>query len=216
MDRVHESIRNRNWTLRHTETTEKSVTDIMKPFQQDFQLKSFNRGPLFEELLRGRKLRHVETTDKSGLHFDQGFKLRQHGRGSFLTDIKKGSFNLKPTKTNDRSAPSFQRFGKVHIPQELLQDVKSNKAHLHHVETIDKSHPMIEKGTKINKGNRRLTFISELNQGIILNHVETCDKAKPQIPRNFHLSKIDRGFKQQKDLHKGIGIKHHQSAISTY
>jgi len=219
MDKVLASIRKGNFRLKHAETKDKC-----KPFygeKKDFKLKRFaNRRPMLEEIKRGRRLKHVDTCDKTKLQLEKGFKLRKHNRESYLKDIRKGGFKLKRSKTNDRSAPQFERYGKVPIPKDLLKDVTKGSGKLHHVNTVDKAKPRIEKDVKIKKSDCR-PFLGELKEGVDLKHVETCDKAKPKIPRDFHLTKVDRqpmkkmDDKSRLDMEKGKGVKRPTTATGS-
>lgn len=218
MERVFESIRRGGFKLKHVDTNDK--TRYNRNNFKDYKLKRMDRKRIFAELLRGVRLKHVETNDKTKLKLERGFKLRKNTHKKLFEEIKRGNFNLKKTpKINDRSAPMFERYGKVPIPQALLKDVAKaqGKNKLHHVNTVDKSVPKIEKDVKIHKIDRK-PFLGEVKEGIHLNHVETCDKAKPQIPRNFHLTKVDRAPKQRMDdkrrldLEKGKGVKAGQSS----
>jgi len=212
-ERVFESIRKGGFKLKHVETNDKTKINFKRDYKDFKTNRRYDRRPMFNELLRGRRLKHVEPKDKTKLNLEKGYKLRKHNRKALLDQINKGNFKLKKAKTNDRSAPSFERYGKVPIPKALLKDVtKGSGNKLHHVNTVDKSRPMIEKDVRIHKIDRK-PFLGEVKEGVHLNHVETCDKTKPQIPRNFHLQKVDRApkramdDKRRLDMEKGKGLK---------
>jgi len=222
-NKVFETICKGNFKLKHVETKDKTKPQFDKEYK-DFRLKRHvSRKPMLDEIRRGRRLKHVEkTNDKTKLQIEKGFRLRKNNRDALFKEINRGGFKLKRvSKTNDRSAPMFERYGKVPIPKDLLKDVTKGGTtkKLHHVDTVDKSKPKIEKDVKIKKYDRK-PLLGELTEGIDLKHVETTDKAKPVIPRNFHLTKVERDPKMMEerrrlDMEKGKGVKKPTSAATT-
>ncbi|EOD16260.1 hypothetical protein EMIHUDRAFT_102870 [Emiliania huxleyi CCMP1516] len=77
-----------------------------------------------------------------------------------LTAIQKGT-TLKPTQTNDRSEPVKESVTIKASPMNQLKEELKEKPKLNHVDTVDKSAPMIESSTKIAK-DARPQLMSEL------------------------------------------------------
>lgn len=188
MEDVFASIRKADWNLKHVQTKERTSPVI---FDKGYKLKKFDRKPLFNEIKRKSwKLKHVETRESSPLQLDKGFKLRTNSaRKNLMAEINRGQWKLKHvSKSNDRSAPRFERFGKVNIPAPLLKEISSKKDFgLKHVKTTDKSVPQVERGIKLNKLDRK-PFLGEVKKGVNLKHVETCDKSGLNLPRGFHMT----------------------------
>ena len=77
-----------------------------------------------------------------------------------LAAIQKGT-TLKPTQTNDRSEPVKESVTIKASPMNQLKEELKEKPKLNHVDTVDKSAPMIESSTKIAK-DARPQLMSEL------------------------------------------------------
>ena len=77
-----------------------------------------------------------------------------------LAAIQKGTA-LKPTQTNDRSEPVKESVTIKASPMNKLKEELKEKPKLNHVDTVDKSAPMIESSTKIGK-DARPQLMSEL------------------------------------------------------
>lgn len=167
--------------LHHVNTVEKNLLDMPGlPLKKEFHLKHTDTKKLWDEIKRGKRLRHVETNDKSKPRVDL---IKKKGDvNALLKDIKK-QHKLKRTQTNDKSKPSLYFDKNVHIHKWELGKVldEVTKPHkLKHVNTNDHSKPAIGKDISIKKWDKEGLF-KEVKKQHKLKHVETIDKTVPRI-----------------------------------
>jgi uncharacterized protein YjbJ (UPF0337 family) len=206
---VFADICKNDFHLKHVQTNDRSAPMFEK---ESFKLKKHNIKPLLNEIKRNKvTLKHVDTIDKTNLRFlvEKGSWTfdKKNPRQDLLAAIQRKDAKLRKTKTNDRSAPCLEKkYKKVPLPKTLLKDVtKATPSKLHHVETVDKSCPIIEKDVQIKKCDRE-PFLGEVKEGVDLKHVETIDKAQPKIPKTFNEGKM-MDDKSRRDLDKVQGKK---------
>merc|ERR1712098_128862 len=76
------------------------------------------------------------------------------------------------------------------MADQVLKDIEGDHS-LKHVETVDKSAPVIDSEVHIKKVDRE-GFLNEVKADHSLKHVETTDKSAPAIDPEVHVKKVDR------------------------
>eukprot|EP00121_Abeoforma_whisleri_P000492 Awhi_evm1s430 len=66
------------------------------------------------------------------------------------------------------------------MADQVISSIPNADVKLKHVETVDKSAPVIESDVKIGTNNHG-SLLAEVSKGTDLKHVETDDKSKPAI-----------------------------------
>jgi len=81
------------------------------------------------------------------------------------------------------------------MTDKAIEEIAKGDHHLKHVDTVDKSTPLIEGDVKIKKVDRD-PFLKEVVGGAELSHVEAAsDRSAPKIDDSVHVKKVDReGF----------------------
>jgi uncharacterized protein YjbJ (UPF0337 family) len=184
--------------LRHVEAPRAvNVADLFSPSNgtQAFKLKQFNVQPLLKDIRERRTMkpmlfvnvcerglmRSIELTKadmpkggykaRSALVSDLRWAIR-HSDVQKLRTVPRSSIN-------DRSSPRLEGLvsaGRTVQAQEVLEEVKSAKVELKHVETVDKSKPafdlmdMKKQDLEMESMDRR-GLLSEIRQGTELKHI---------------------------------------------
>jgi hypothetical protein len=121
-------------------------------------------------------------------------------RNKLLDDLSKPQ-QLKPTETQDKSAPQIEKdvVIKEAPHKKVFEEIKQTHE-LNHVETADKSAPVIEKDVKIGENPMKSVLaevpagkailvhnklIKDISTPHELKHVETTDKSAPVIDRMY-------------------------------
>ena len=99
---------------------------------------------------------------------------------------------------------SMEAVEKLH--DRLMGDVRKGGVNLKHVNTCDKSKPMIDKNYHLKKAAKREPLLNEIKKGHELKHVRTCDKGKPLIEKDIHIKKMDRGSFLS-EVREGVELK---------
>jgi len=78
------------------------------------------------------------------------------------------------------------------MAEKIIADIEKEHA-LKHVETVDKSGPMIENDVHIKKVDRE-GFLKAIEKGADLKHADTVDKSGPKVDASdpINLKKVDR------------------------
>jgi len=134
-----------------------------------------------------KELKHVETVDKAQPVIDENTKIKKSNRPKLMNEVKtfKG-FQERKQEYENKVQEQTQTKDKV------LDSIKTGKVELAHVETVDKSQPVIEAvPVRKNVHSKVMEEIQKV-ESKELKHVETVDKAKPTIDADAHVKQSSR------------------------
>lgn len=191
--------------LRHVETHETNLSDMLTTSQSRFHLKKFDDKPLMEDICSfGDKhsLHPVEPREKGLLHTlpieKENFHLKEAPQKRLFSDLnKEGALTtLHPvpaSEIEDRSAPRFDLSSSstsvpaTTIPKLLTEIKQYDDNDLKHVETQDKSLPSLTTATpstttaSATVGGENI-LLKKIKEGVELKHVTNInDKSRPNI-----------------------------------
>ncbi len=178
--------------LRHVEPREPDVRKYFTPKGQgerwqQFNLKRVDMKPLLEDIRQRRTRRplvHVDPVEKGLMNniklTKEDFRLKrdQQRLPNLLNEIRRADNIERLKKVNrqdirDRSAPRLdllKGLKAVHQQHDVLLREVAAPPKLKHVETKDKSKPLIEKDFHLKRLDRQ-GFLAEVRQGTQLKHV---------------------------------------------
>jgi len=139
----------------------------------DLKVKAAAQPAVFAELQKGAaELKHVETVDKSAPVIEEHAHVASSARPALLDEIKAKA---------DGITEYAGRVGTKQNASEALKAIEAGAAELKHVETVDKSAPVIEGDLKVKAAAQPAVF-AELQRSPSLKHVEaTNDRSAPVI-----------------------------------
>ena len=207
--------------LHHVETRERPLSDFIGgSLKANWHLKSWDAKPLLNEISSGKwQLKNVGSPKEKGLMRSlplnkEDFKLKESPRKRLFEDLnKEGALRtlheVASSEICDRSAPRLDLYSTSSSGDfnALLDEIKEG-ADLKHVETTDKSKPIInaEKPIQLSKLDKK-QLLSEIKEGAELKHVDTEDKSNPAFNKDLHLKTWDRqGFLDE--VRQGTELKH--------
>jgi uncharacterized protein YjbJ (UPF0337 family) len=207
--------------LNHVETRERPLSDFVGgSLKENWHLKTWDAKPLLNEISSGKwQLNKVGSPKEKGLMRSlslskEDFKLKESPRKRLFEDLnKEGALRtlheVPSSEICDRSAPRLDLYSSSSSGDfnALLDEIKEGAA-LKHVETADKSKPVIdaEKPIQLSKLDKR-QLLSEIKEGADLKHVDTEDKSTPAFDKSLHVKTWDRqGFLDE--VRQGTELKH--------
>jgi len=168
--------------LKHVETTDKSAPVI----ESDVKVKAAAQPAVFDELRKKSvaDLKHVETDDHSGPVIEKDVHVAPSARPALLDEIKVKA---------DAITEVAGRAGTKMAASDMLKAVEAGNTELKHVETTDKSAPVIESDTKVKAAAQPEVFAEIKRKSITeLKHVDTVDKSAPVIEAEVKVAKSAR------------------------
>jgi len=184
-NKVIDEVVNKPHELKHVSTfSDKSAPVIEK----DVHVKEAPQKKVFEEIKTEHQLKHVETVDKSTPVIDKDAHIGENPMKAVFAELPAGKAILSHNKLVDE----------VVKPHELK-----------HVETVDKSTPVIEKDAHIGEAPQKKVF-AEITKPHELKHVDTVDKSTPVIDKSVHI-----GEAPQKKLFEEIKKSGSEAAGAT-
>jgi hypothetical protein len=152
----------------------------------DSKIKEAPQGGMLAEL-QGKGadgLKHVETVDKSAPVIDEHAHVEANARPALLDEIKVKA---------DAITEVAGRGGTKMAASDMLKAVEAGNTELKHVETTDKSAPVIESDTKVKAAAQPEVFAEIKRKSITeLKHVDTVDKSAPVIEAEVKVAKSAR------------------------
>jgi len=121
---------------------------------------------VFEELKQPHELKHVDTLDRSAPVIYKNVHIGKNPMREVFAELPAGKTLLAHNKL----------MSQVGHPPEL-----------NHVETVDKSTPLIENDIHIGKAPQKQVFEEIKQHQPALHHCDTVDKSAPRIEKNVHI-----------------------------
>eukprot|EP00877_Chromochloris_zofingiensis_P011579 jgi/Chrzof1/6675/Cz19g05100.t1 len=130
------------------------------------QVKTWDKDHLLQDIEAGAKLKHVETVDKSQPVIDPTIQLQPNHHKDLLEEVKHQA-----------------------VVHSIKSQGNSPRHSLRHVETVDKSKPIIPEDVHLQKVDRS-PFLQEVSSPQALRHVDESqvhDRSTPHIEPGTHI-----------------------------
>jgi hypothetical protein len=174
MEKVLEEIPGEHH-LRHVDSNDKSKPVI----DPDVKLHTWDKEGLLHGIEAGVPLKHVQPDDRSAPHIDPNVHLQPNHHKELMEEVKAAAGHVAVVRElNSVSDAAGAGDG--------AEDATVNPlvGQLHHVETVDKSKPVIDANTHVQKWDKE-GFLQEVSAEHRLHHVDPSqihDASKPVIP----------------------------------
>jgi len=131
--------------------------------------------------------KHVETTDKAQPVIEANTKIKKSKRPKLMEEVK--SFKGFEETKQDQEKKAQE---KIQLKEKVMDDIKTTKVELTHVDTVDKAQPVIESVPVRKNVHGQVMEEIQKAESKDLKHVDTVDKAKPVIDESAHVKQSVR------------------------
>jgi len=170
--------------LKHVETVDKA-----QPQVEAVPVRKNVHSKVMEQIqhVEANELKHVETVDKAQPSIDCKAKIKKSNRPKLMNEVK-GFKGFEERKAEYEK----QAQARNEVKEKVIEGVKTEKVALTHVETVDKSQPVIESvPVRKNVHSKVMEQIQHVEANE-LKHVDTVDKAQPVIAKDAHVKASSR------------------------